>query len=221
MRKLYHTVIGAAIAVMITATTAWPVAEDLIPDGVTSGNDANFATHTGGTACDSTSCELDVDNDPSTGDSTGVQGWDAGDGDCRIGDNDYFRVSLADPTGGNTAWNPGQTQTVEVRYMKCETGGGNPTMTISVWCNGDADASAQVVDASPISVTSTTETFDNTSVTFTDADVTCDPADIEVGIFCDGAGGSPTARRQCAIDSVRLAADVTEPPAVRRRIWGD
>ena len=205
--------LAALMLVAIVATYAWAASEALLPDGDAATTDSNWDNADGGTACSSVDCFLLVDDDPSSGDSSGIYGSTCAGTGSQVAI--HARFTVADPTGGNTEWNPGQNQVVTARVAKCQTGGSNnATAQVEVWCNGDADGSPQVTGTVSGGLTDTEITI---TATFTDADVTCTPADIEIGILCSGAGGSPSGRRSCHMDAIRLASDVAPPAS--RRLW--
>jgi hypothetical protein len=197
--------------VFLLPVAAFAGTEDLQPNGDQS-LDVNFDTcsNSEGSNCwgdvnegYSAGCGSDPDANTVTYDNCTASNIDARD-----------RFNLTNPVteAGNSL---SGTQTVEVCALKCDSGqSGTPTMTIEVYCSGDADGSPQTSGTATNlgnSSTAVSHSFDASALS-----CASNPDNVEVAVFCDGVGGSPGARVGCTLDLIEFQGNFAE--ASTRRV---
>lgn len=174
---------------------ALPVlAEDVRPDGTQ--NEA-------GTDCTTSDAHTKTDNDT---DDAWDTNDDCADDSCASATNTTFvsQITFANPTDNPTTVT--DDQVFAVRARKCDVGqSGTPQIRLDAYCN---NVLLEAGTLTAIAWNSGEGTVVTEAWTFNSGSCASNGSDVEINVFCDSAGGSPTARVGCDFDAVEWRATV-------------
>lgn len=177
------------------AAVAW--GEDVRPDGTEAEAGTDCTTSTAHTATDNDTDDAWNESDDCIDDSCTASA------DTTFVSNITFASPSLNPTTG------AGDQTMAVKSRECSSSqSGAASIRIDTYCGTTLvdTGSSQSIDGSSPSGVVLTEAW-----TFNTTDCAADGSDVEILVFCDAAGGSPSSRVGCDFDAIEWRATVAAP----------